>query len=258
MDIPTGFEDIATRNKVCKLKKSLYELKRSPRAWFDRFSRVPKTHHYLQCQTDHTLFVRHTSEGKCSILSVYVDDIAITGNDEEEIHRLKQILSKEFEIKDLGHMKYFLGMEVARSKEGISVSQRKYVIDLLKDTGMIGCKPVETPMDPNVKITARVNETAADKGQYQRLVGRLIYLSHTRPDIRFSVSVVSRFMNNPSELHMEVVLRILRYLKGNPGTGLMFRKNQNREVTVYTDADWAGSTTDRRSTSRYCSYIWAT
>lgn len=256
MDIPEGFRDNSTRNKVCKLKRSIYGLKQSPRAWFDRFSLVLKSHQYKQCQADHTLFTKHAADGKCVVVSVYVDDIVITGDDKEEIIRLKQFLSKEFEIKDLGSMKYFLGMEIGRSRNQISVSQRKYIIDLLKDTGMLNCKPIDTPMDPNVKLVTRGNETATDRGKYQRLVGKLIYLSHTRPDIGFSVSAVSRFMNDPSEKHMDAVFRIMRYLKGSPGTGLMFKKSSNREIEVYTDADWASDVMDRRSTSGHCSFLW--
>lgn len=120
---------------------------------------------------------------------------------------------------------------------------------------MLGCKPADIPMDPNLKLTVRTTEAAVDKGQYHRLVGRLIYLAHTRPDIGFAVSMVSRFMNNPSDLHMEAVMRILRYLKAAPGTGLLFKKNQSREIEVFTDADWAGSIPDRISTSGMCTYV---
>lgn len=166
------------------------------------------------------------------------------------------LLSQKFEIKDLGFLKYFLGMEVARSSQGISVSQRKYALDLLRETGKIGCKPVATPMDPNTKLMPRTDELAADKGRYQRLVGKLIYLTHTRPDISFAVSMVSQFLANPSVDHMEAVNRILKYLKKDPGKGLMFRKSADQSLKVYTDADWAGSPFDRKSTSGYCSFIW--
>ena len=101
----------------------------------------------------------------------------------EEIKCLKDVLAQEFEIKDLGQLKYFLGMEIARSHKGISVSQRKYTLDLLKETGMLGCKPATTPMDPAGKIQMEEERSLTDKGRYQRLVGKLIYLSHTRPDI---------------------------------------------------------------------------
>lgn len=224
--------------------------------WFDRFKKVLKQDGYSQCLADHTLFVKHSTSGRLTVLIVYVDDIVLTGNNEEEINHLKNLLSKEFEIKDLGHLTYFLGMEVARSSQGISVSQRKYVLDLLKETGMIGCKPVETPMDPNSKLVAQPEGIAVDKGQYQRLVGKLIYLTHTRPDISFAVSIVSQFMNFPTKEHMDAVYRILRYLKKDPGKGLMFKKTLNRSLEVYTGIDWVGSPTDRESTSGYCTYVW--
>ncbi|KAL6315942.1 hypothetical protein AAG906_013776 [Vitis piasezkii] len=256
MDIPVGLETTSNFNKVCRLRKSLYGLKQSPRAWFERFTKVVKGYGFVQCQSDHTLFVKHFPEGKLTIIIVYVDDIILTGDHEEKIDLLKKLLTKEFEIKDLGNLKYFLGMEIARSKKGIAVSQRKYVLDLLNETGMLGCKPAETPMDTTVKLEESDGSAPVDKGRYQRLVGKLIYLSHTRPDIGFSVSVVSQFMNNPTEKHMTVVIRILRYLKMTPGKGLFFQRTTKKEIEIFSDADWAGSVTDRRSTSGYCSFVW--
>lgn len=256
MDIPAGLETTSNFNKVCRLRKSLYGLKQSPRAWFERFTKVVKGYGFVQCQSDHTLFVKHFPEGKLAIIIVYVDDIILTGDHEEKIDLLKKLLTKEFEIKDLGNLKYFLGMEIARSKKGIAVSQRKYVLDLLNETGMLGCKPAETPMDTTVKLEESDGSAPVDKGRYQRLVGKLIYLSHTRPDIGFSVSVVSQFMNNPTEKHMTAVIRILRYLKMTPGKGLFFQRTTNKEIEIFSDADWAGSVTDRRSTSGYCSFVW--
>ncbi|XP_028086199.1 uncharacterized protein LOC114287116 [Camellia sinensis] len=200
--------------------------------------------------------LKHSLGGKLAIIIVYVDDIILTGDHEEEIGLLKKFLTKEFEIKDLGNLKYFLGMEIARSKKGIAVSQRKYVLDLLNETGMLGCKPAETPMDTTIKLEESDGSAPSDKGRYQRLVGKLIYLSHTRPDIGFSVSVVSQFMNNPTEKHMTAVIRILRYLKRTPGKGLFFQRTTNRKIEIFSDADWAGSLTDRRSTSGYCSFVW--
>ncbi|KAL4036983.1 hypothetical protein IC575_000564 [Cucumis melo] len=143
----------------------------------------------------------------------------------------------EFEIKDLGNLKYFLGMEMARSKEGIFVSQRKYTLDLLIETGMLGCRPADTPIEFNCKLGNSVDQVPVDKEQYQRLVGKLIYLSHTRHDISFVVSVVSQFMQAPYEKHMEAVNRILRYLKNTPGKGLMFRKTNRKTIEAYTDSD---------------------
>jgi hypothetical protein len=112
-------------------------------------------------------------------------------------------------------------------------------LDLLKETGMLGCKSVDTPMDSTKKIGAENDSIPVDRGRYQRLVSRLIYLSHTRPDIGFAVSFVSQFMNNPIEDHMATVNRILRYLKMTPGRGLLYKKCDNRNIEIYIDADWA-------------------
>lgn len=254
MDSPPGFEE-KFGSKVCKLKKSLYGLKQSPRAWFEKFTQSVRKQGYLQGQTDHTLFFKFSPDGKIAILIVYVDDIILTGDDVVEMNRLKKNLAAEFEIKDLGTLRYFLGMEVARSKRGVVVSQRKYILDLLEETGMSGCRPSDTPMDPNVKLWEKGKGAPVDTGRYQRLVGKLIYLSHTRPDIAYSVSVVSQFMHSPYEEHLEAVYRILRYLKATPGEGIFFKKT-NQRIEVFTDADWAGSVNDRRSTSGYCTFVW--
>src|SRR6185312_15741262 len=181
---------------------------------------------------------------------VYVDDIIITGNDSLEIVRLKENLNKEFEVKDLGQLRYFLGIEIARSPRGIILSQRKYVLDLLNETGMLGCRPASSPIEQNHKICAQ-NGDPVDKERYQRLVGRLIYLCHTRPDITYAVSIVSRYMHDPRSGHLDAVYRILRYLKSCPGKGLWFKRNGHLDVEEYCDADWASSTNDRRSTSGY-------
>ncbi|CAL5381095.1 unnamed protein product [Camellia sinensis] len=253
MTLPPGFSKKGEENEVCKLKKSLYGLKQSPKAWFDRFTKVIKGEGYCQGQSDHTMFFKHKN-GKKTILIVYVDDIILTGDDIEEMRKLKTVLATEFEVKDLGQMRYFLGMEVARSKKGISVSQRKYTLDLLTETGMLGCKPSDTPVEAG-KRTADVGKPV-DREKYQKLVGKLIYLSHTRPDIAFAVSVVSQHMQSPKEAHQEAVFKILRYLKGSPGKGLLFKPSEQKEVAIFTDADWAGSIEDRRSTTGYCTFVW--
>ena len=121
---------------------------------------------------------------------------------------------------------------------------------------MLGCKPSDTPMESGLKFSKEDTGNPTHKETYQRLVGKLIYLSLTRPDITYSVSIVSQYMSNPQEEHMEAVNRILRYLKSTPGAGLIFRKNEDRSVKVYTDASWAGELTDRRSVSGYCTYVW--
>jgi len=254
MEVPPGMAAAGNgEGKVCRLKKALYGLKQSPRAWFDRFKRAVCGMGYGQCNGDHTVFYKHSNR-KITILAVYVDDIIITGDDEAEIGRLKQCLSNTFEVKDLGQLRYFLGIEVARSSKGIVLSQRKYILDLLNNMGMIGCRAAATPIDQNHKITVDSGEPV-DRDRYQRLVGRLLYLCHTRPDIAFAVSVVSRYMHDPRSEHLEAVNRILRYLKGTPGKGLLFESNGHLVVDGYSDADWGSCLDDRRSTSGYCVFV---
>ncbi|KAB2628709.1 hypothetical protein D8674_033504 [Pyrus ussuriensis x Pyrus communis] len=253
MDFPPGYS-AGRSTGVCRLRKSLYGLKQSPRAWFDRFTQVMKNIGYYQSHSDHTLFVKRRQE-KVTALIIYVDDMIITGDDCDEISRLQRNLAAEFEMKNLGDLKYFLGVEVARSSKGIFLSQRKYVLDLLKETGMLGCKPVDTPIVEKHHLCLDPNQKSVDKGRYQRLVGRLIYLAHTRPDIAYAVSVVSQFMHSSREDHMAAVMRILAYLKSAPGKGVLYRKHGHLRIEGFTDADWAGSVGDRRSTSGYFTFV---
>ena len=152
-------------------------------------------------------------------------------------------------------MKYFLGMEVARSKQGIIISQWKYTLDLLKETGILGCKPRYT-LERNWKYVKKDGDPPVDKERYQRLVGRLIYLSLTRPDIAYAVSVVSQFIHTPTQQHLITVYPILRYLKGTPGKGLMFQKSSERGVEDFSDSDWTRSMMDSRSTFGFCTKLW--
>uniref|UniRef100_A0A2N9EKK0 Integrase catalytic domain-containing protein n=1 Tax=Fagus sylvatica TaxID=28930 RepID=A0A2N9EKK0_FAGSY len=252
MTQPPGFE--STGECVCHLKKSIYGLKQSPRAWFDKFSKAVVSHGMTRSQADHSVFFKKTRTG-IVILVVYVDDIVITGSDKEGIQILINHLSSSFLTKDLGKLRYFLGIEVTRSKAGISLSQRKYTLDILQDTSYLGSKPVATPMEPNLKLMPDKGDFVDDPDTYRRLVGKLIYLTITWPDISYAVSIVSQFMTNPRVPHMNAVIRILKYLKNAPGRGLFYRSSGHLRIEGYTDADWAGSPSDRKSTTGYCTFI---
>ncbi|RVX19140.1 Retrovirus-related Pol polyprotein from transposon RE1 [Vitis vinifera] len=234
MDLPPGCMVSEKQcQKVCKLKKSLYGLKQSLRAWFGRFTKSMRAFGYRQSNSDHTLFLKK-QHGKITTLIVYVDDMVVTGNDPEERKALQNYLSREFEMKDLGPLKYFIGIE----------------------TGMSGCQPVNTPIEEGLKLCVEPNQVSTDKRRYQRLVGRLMYLAHARPDLAYALSVVSQYMHNTGEQHMNAVMRILRYLKNAPRKGILFAKNvDHQSIEVYTDADWAGAVDDRRSTSGYFTFV---
>jgi hypothetical protein len=170
---------------------------------------------------------------------VYVDDIVITCDDDEGILCMKNTLAKSFEVKDLGYLHYFLGIEVSYGTQGIYLSQRKYVLDLLAETGMLECKPAPTPIERNHHTLANLDDLV-DKHQYKRLVGHLIYLSHARLDIAYVVSIVSRYMHDPRSSHLDVVNRILRYLKICHGKGILFSNHGHLKLEGYTNADWLG------------------
>ncbi|KAK4386010.1 Retrovirus-related Pol polyprotein from transposon RE2 [Sesamum angolense] len=255
MEQPPGYVAQGEKQRmVCKLKKAIYGLKQSPRAWFDKFSRIIGEFGFSRCQADHSVFVQTTTSGMV-VLAVYVDDILITGSDLVGIEEAKTYLQKHFVTKDLGRPRYFLGIEIAHSKHGISLSQRKYACDLLHEAGLLGTKPVDTPMDSNPDFSNDDGNYLEDKTKYRRLVGKLIYLTVTRPDISFAVGLVSQFMNKPRLVHWEAALRILKYIKASPGKGLLFKRHGHVKIEAYSDADYAGAKDDRKSTSGYCTYV---
>ena len=135
------------------------------------------------------------------------------------------------------------------------ISQKKYILDILANTSMLNCKLVDTPMDPNVKLVPGQGKSLQDPGRYQRLVGKLNYLTITRPDISFPVSVVSQFLQSPCDGHWDAAIRIFHYDKGTPGQGVLYENRGHTQIVGYSDADWADSPTDRRSTLRYCMFI---
>lgn len=189
-----------------------------------------------RCHFDHSMFSHTSARGKI-LLIVYVDDIIITGDDKKGIDDFKRYFQNSFQTKDLGKLRYFLGIELEQFKEVISLSQRKYVLDILEETGMLGFKPVETPMDPNVKLYEDRGELLSNPKRYCHLVGQLNYLTITRPDISFAISVLSQYMKDPRLPHWEVVIWIVWYLKAHPGCGLLYKANGHLRVEAYTDAD---------------------
>jgi hypothetical protein len=190
-------------------------------------------------QADHHVFFKKTRI-RVVILVVYVDDIVITRNDKEGIQILINHLSSSFLTKNLGKLRYVLGIEVGKSNAGINLSQKKYTLDILQDTGYLGSKPVATPMEPNLKLMPDKGDFVDDSDTYRRLMGKLIYLTIPRPDISYAVSIVSQFMTNPQLPHMNAIICILKYLKNTSGCGLFYRSSKNLRIEGYTDTDWQG------------------
>uniref|UniRef100_A0A2N9F095 Reverse transcriptase Ty1/copia-type domain-containing protein n=1 Tax=Fagus sylvatica TaxID=28930 RepID=A0A2N9F095_FAGSY len=177
--------------RVCRLRKSLYGLKQASRNWFFKLTTVLLDAGFTQSQADHSLFTL-VSTSSITIVLVYVDDILVAGNDLSQIETFKHALSTNFKTKDLGPLKYFLGLEVARSPKGIFLNQRKYALDILNDSGQLGARTASFPMEQNLKLTNQDGALLSDPSTYRRLVGRLIYLTITRPDIVFAVNILSQ------------------------------------------------------------------
>ncbi|XP_068504206.1 uncharacterized mitochondrial protein AtMg00810-like [Phaseolus vulgaris] len=229
-----------------------YGLKQASHTWYEKLSLLLQSSGYAQAHADHSLFIKNTSY-VFTVLIVYVDDIVLTGNCASEITKIKATLHSHLHIKDLGQLKYFLGIEVAHSSQGISLCQRKYCLDLIKDSGLMGCKPFSTPMDDFMRLHQDSSEPLPDPLSYRRLVGRLIYLTTTRPDIAFAK--LSQFMVTPTQTHLQVTLRVIRYLKGCPGKGLFFSRRSSTQIFGFSDADWATCIDTRRSITVYCFFI---
>ncbi|KAM2468901.1 hypothetical protein PS1_010539 [Malus domestica] len=253
MKLPPGHPQSNNPEMVCKLHKSIYGLKQSPRAWYAKLSHVLERVGFCRSIADSSLFVRSSLVGKLVVL-IYVDDLIVTGDNMSEINALKQYLNNKFAIKDLGTLKYFLGIEMAHSHKGFFLNQRKYVMDLLHEAKMTYCKPARTPLDSNLKLKTH-GDPVPNLSYYQRMVGKLIYLTITRPDISYAVSIVSQFMHSPSMDHLKIVHRVLRYLKGSIGRGILMRNNSHTQISGYTDADWAGNSLDRKSTTGFCTFV---
>ena len=206
MALPQGFHN--QREVVCKLNKSIYGLKQASRQWFAKFSSTLIQLGFIQSKADYSLFTRRHGD-IFMILLVYVDDVLIACNDKAEVDRFKVMLDDKFKLKDLDDLKYFLGLEVARLDKGIAICQRKYTLELLNDAGLLGCKYAKTPMDHNLRLSKFEVEELKDPNHYRRLMGRLLYLTITRPNITFAVHKLNRFMSKPRRPHLDATHRVL-------------------------------------------------
>ncbi|KJZ70562.1 hypothetical protein HIM_10030 [Hirsutella minnesotensis 3608] len=247
MEQPPEFDDGTER--VCKLNKALYGLKQAPRIWYQTLTTFLKDLGFYPLTSDVGIFVKgHT------YIAVYVDDLLIAGPSKGEIQKLKDALSKRFQMTDLGPCSHYLGMTVTRDRRNrtIRLSQKGYIEKVLKDFGMCEAKPQYTPMTTD-RIETPVDYEPTDeiKTWYAKAIGSLMYaMLGTRPDIAYAVSYCSRFLAKPTEAHRTAAKRIMRYLKATIDLCLVY-EGEIEPLTGFTDSDWAGDRDTRRSTSGY-------
>ncbi|KAL0294285.1 UNVERIFIED_CONTAM: Retrovirus-related Pol polyprotein from transposon RE2 [Sesamum radiatum] len=226
---PQGFVAKGCEEKVLRLKKALYGLKQAPRAWYSRIDNYFMNRGFRRSLSEPTLYIKRQGNDTL-IVSLYVDDLIYTGNNEKMIQYFKEDMMKTFEMSDLGLMHFFLGIEINQEKEGIFICQKKYTETLLKKFKMESCKTVTTPLVTGEKYKKEDGSEKVDGSIYRSLIGSLLYLTATRPDIMFAQVCYQDFMQSPSQVHYGAAKRILRYLQ---------------------DSDWAGSADDMKSTSGY-------
>ena len=252
MKLPPGYSHPSRLpHRVCLLQRALYSLKQAPQAWFAKFSSTISQHGFSGISFDTALFLRWFDHG-ITILLLYVDDMIITGDDDmQSIHDLKYFLDRQFEMKDLGPLNYFLSLEVSSFADGYYLNQAKYTSDLISRASITDSKIVDTPIEYNRRLNSHNGKSLSDATLYRQLVESLIYLTATRLDISYAVYVVSQFMAAPRSPHYAAILKILRYLKGTIFDGLHFSSHSSLTLQAYSDADWAGDPTDRQSTTGY-------
>ncbi|KAK2435258.1 hypothetical protein QL285_020332 [Trifolium repens] len=248
---PPGFEDNEHPDYVFKLKRALYGLKQAPRAWYDRLSKFLIKNGYSRGKVDTTLFIKR--KGKDVLLvQIYVDDIIFGSTNPSLVKSFSSLMQGEFEMSMMGELTYFLGIQIKQLEEGTFIYQTKYCLELLKKFGMTDSKIMETPMASTCALSKDEEGKDVEITKYRGIIGSLLYLTASRPDIMFSVCMCARYQSCPKESHLKAVKRILKYLKGTSNFGLWYSKGNDCSLVGYSDSDFAGCKLDRKSTSGTC------
>ncbi|GJS31476.1 retrovirus-related pol polyprotein from transposon TNT 1-94 [Tanacetum coccineum] len=246
---PDGFVDPDNLNHVYRLKKALYGLKLAPRAWYDLLSSFLLSQRFSKGTVDPTLFI--SRKGKdILLLQIYVDDITFASTTTELCDNFSKIMCSKFKMSMMGKILFFLGLQISQSPRGIFLNQSKYALKSLKKYGIESCNPVDTPMVEKSKLDEDTQGKAVDPTHYRGMVGTLMYLTSSRPDLVYAVCMCARYQAHPTKKFLHAVKRIFRYLRGTVNQGLWYSKDSAIALTAFADADQAGCQDTRRSTSR--------
>jgi len=248
---PPGFEDHQHPNNVFKLKKALCGLKQAPRQWYKRLSNFLLSHGYERGMIDKTLFIKK-SNSKIILVQIYVDDIIFGATQDSLCEEFVAAMQGEFEMSMMGELSFFLGLQVKQTTDGIFLCQSKYCKEILKKFEMESCKEASTPMPSSCYMDADAAGKGVDQTKYRGLIGYLLYLTASRPDIMFVVCLCARYQANPKESHFKVAKMILKYLKGTTNVDLWYPSHSPIHLIGYSNSDFAGCKLDRKSTSGTC------
>ncbi|GJZ26227.1 putative ribonuclease H-like domain-containing protein [Tanacetum coccineum] len=251
---PPGFEDPDHPDKVYKVVKALYGLHQAPRAWYDTLATYLLSNGFQRGQIDQTLFIK-SHKGHILLVQIYVDDIIFGSTKKELCDEFEKLMKDKFQMSSMGELTFFLGLQVQQKKNGIFISQDKYVHEILKKFNYSDVKSASTPTDLERPLVKDADADDVDEHLYRSMIGSLMYLTASRPDIMFAVCACARFQVSPKTSHLLAVKRIFRYLKGKPSLGLWYSKDSPLELIAYTDSDYAGATLDRKSTTGGCQFL---
>ena len=254
MQQPDRFVEKGKEHLVCKLERSIYGLKQSPRCWNEVLDEHLQSMGFQKSAADECIYTGKIN-GDLVLLAVYVDDIILASKKEQTINKTKEVFAKRFAVKDMGPLHYFLGVRVVQNQHSVWLGQDKYAREILDRFNMKDCKPMSTPMEASAKPQRATEDSEKfDKRIYQSAIGSLLYIANaTRPDLSQAVNRMASYCNEPTSVHWRMVKRIMRYLKGTINLGIMYQREINPELVAYSDSDYAGDIDTRRSTSGYVS-----
>ncbi|GJY29564.1 retrovirus-related pol polyprotein from transposon TNT 1-94 [Tanacetum coccineum] len=235
-------------------QEALYGLKQALKAWYDRLKSFLIKHEYNMGMVDNTLLTKKKSSNLI-IVRIYVDDIIFGLTCQEMCDDFAKIMHDEFKMSMMGELNFFIGLQIKQIEDGIFFNQSKYIKEILKKFGLEESKPMKTPMSSDMKLTKDEECELVDSTKYQGMIGSLLYLMASRPDIMFSLCLCARFQEDPKTSHLEAVKRIFRYIKGTTHLGLWYSKGTDIEIVVYADSDHAGDYVDQKSTSSICTFV---
>ncbi|GJT09676.1 putative ribonuclease H-like domain-containing protein [Tanacetum coccineum] len=251
---PPGFVDPEHPTKVYKVVKALYGLHQAPRAWYATLSTFLEKHGYKRGTIDKTLFIRRNKKD-IMLVQVYVDDIIFGSTNKSWCDEFEALMQSRFQMSSMGELTFFLGLQVKQNKEGIFISQDKYVAEILKKFDLVNVKAAITPMETKLPLTKDEEAFDVDVHLYRSMIGSLMYLTASRPDIMYAVCVCSRFQVTPKTSHLNAVKRIFKYLKGKPNLGLWYPRESPLDLEAFSDSDYGGSNLDRKSTTGGCQFL---